>query len=86
MSMAAEHEPAPQFDWSARIRSTASEALRYSRFVFLAKRVLSAGRLSVIIAAVLAFFFRGSASRASSSSPMSGWAISPTTWPWSSRI
>jgi lipopolysaccharide export system protein LptC len=56
MSMAAEHDPAPQFDWSARIRGTASDALRYSRFVFLAKRVLSLGAF-LIIAAVLAFFF-----------------------------
>ncbi len=46
----------PQFDWSARIRTTASEALRYSRFVTLMKRVLSLGAF-LIIAAVLAFFF-----------------------------
>jgi lipopolysaccharide export system protein LptC len=47
---------APQFDWSARVRTTALEALRYSRFVILMKRVLSLGAFA-IIAAVLAFFF-----------------------------
>ncbi len=54
MSMAG--EPTPQFDWSARVRTTALEALRYSRFVTLMKRVLSLGAF-LIIAAVLAFFF-----------------------------
>jgi len=43
-------------DWSSRARSTMMEALRYSRFVVLAKRVLSLGAF-LIIAAVLAFFF-----------------------------
>jgi len=44
------------YDWSARVRSTASEALRYSRFVTVMKKVLSAGAF-LIIFAVLAFFF-----------------------------
>lgn len=47
---------APQYDWSARVRTTAVEALRYSRFVALMIRVLSLGAF-LIIAAVLAFFF-----------------------------
>ena len=44
------------FDWSARVRTTAHEALRYSRYVALMKRLLSLGAF-LIIAAVLAFFF-----------------------------
>jgi lipopolysaccharide export system protein LptC len=55
MSMAADNG-APQYDWSARVRTTAIEALRYSKFVHLMKRVLSLGAF-LIIAAVLAFFF-----------------------------
>ena len=55
MSMAAGNG-APQYDWSARVRSTAIEALRYSKFVHLMKRALSLGAF-LIIAAVLAFFF-----------------------------
>ena len=46
----------PQYDWSARVRTTAREALRYSKFVYLMKRLLSLGAF-LIIAAVLAFFF-----------------------------
>src|SRR6218665_3469109 len=46
----------PGYDWSARIRTTAHEALRYSRFVVLMKRLLSLGAF-LTIAAVLAFFF-----------------------------
>jgi len=46
----------PGYDWSARIRGTATEALRYSKFVALMKRLLSLGAF-LIIAAVLAFFF-----------------------------
>ena len=49
-------DDAPQYDWSARVRTTAVEALRYSKFVTLMKRVLSLGAF-LIIAAVLAFFF-----------------------------
>lgn len=45
-----------RFDWSARVRSTTSEALRYSRFVRVMKRVLSFSAFAVIFA-VLAFFF-----------------------------
>ena len=44
------------YDWSARVRSTTSEAMRYSRFVKVMKKVLSFGAFA-IIAAVLAFFF-----------------------------
>jgi lipopolysaccharide export system protein LptC len=46
----------PGFDWSARVRTTAHEAMRYSRYVVLMKRLLSLGAF-LIIAAVLAFFF-----------------------------
>src|ERR1700712_1630197 len=34
-------EKQPGYDWSARIRTTASEAMRYSRFVVVMKKVLS---------------------------------------------
>ena len=55
MSMAA--DPSRRgYDWSARVRTTTVEALRYSRFVTLMKRVLSLSAF-LIIAAVLAFFF-----------------------------
>jgi lipopolysaccharide export system protein LptC len=53
--MAADHN-LPGYDWSARIRTTASEALRYSKFVALMKKLLSLGAF-LTIAAVLAFFF-----------------------------
>lgn len=52
----AEQKDYSGYDWSARIRTTASEALRYSRFVVVMKRVLSGGAF-LIIFAVLAFFF-----------------------------
>ena len=55
MRMAAE-PPGRGYDWSARVRTTAMEALRYSRFVTLMKRLLSLGAF-LTIAAVLAFFF-----------------------------
>jgi lipopolysaccharide export system protein LptC len=48
--------PGQGYDWSARVRTTAMEALRYSRFVALMKRLLSLGAF-LTIAAVLAFFF-----------------------------
>ena len=48
--------PHTGFDWSARVRTTAHEAMRYSRYVVLMKRLLSLGAF-LIIAAVLAFFF-----------------------------
>lgn len=55
--MAAERNPpGTGYDWSARVRTTTMEALRYSRFVVLMKRVLALGAF-LIIAAVLAFFF-----------------------------
>lgn len=44
------------FDWSARVRTTASEAMRYSRFVVRMKKILAAGAFLTIFA-VLAFFF-----------------------------
>lgn len=57
MSMASGKGPsASGYDWSARVRTTTMEALRYSRFVVLMKRVLALGAF-LIIAAVLAFFF-----------------------------
>jgi lipopolysaccharide export system protein LptC len=56
MSMVERDPSAPGYDWSARVRTTAMEALRYSRFVHLMKRLLSLGAF-LIIAAVLAFFF-----------------------------
>jgi len=55
MSMAAD-PPTPQFDWSARVRTTPVEAVRYSRYVALMKRLLSLGAF-LTIATVLAFFF-----------------------------
>ena len=54
MSMA--EPPTSGFDWSARVRTTTLEAVRYSRYVALMKRLLSLGAF-LIIAAVLAFFF-----------------------------
>ena len=56
MSMVERDPTRPGYDWSARVRTTAVEALRYSRFVHLMKRLLSLGAF-LIIAAVLAFFF-----------------------------
>ena len=55
MSMASD-PPTSGYDWSARVRTTTGEALRYSKFVALMKRLLSLGAF-LIIAAVLAFFF-----------------------------
>jgi lipopolysaccharide export system protein LptC len=55
MNMAADPHT-PGFDWSARVRTTSVEALRYSRYVVLMKRLLSLGAF-LIIATVLAFFF-----------------------------
>ena len=57
MSMAADRDPSTSgYDWSARVRTTSMEALRYSRFVVLMKRILALGAF-LTIAAVLAFFF-----------------------------
>ena len=47
---------APRHDWSARARSTAMEALRYTQFVGVMKRALPVAAFAVI-AAVLAYFF-----------------------------
>ena len=43
-------------DWSSRARSSAMDALRYSRFVFWMRRGLSFGAFAIIFT-VLAFFF-----------------------------
>ena len=56
MSPARRRLPRRGHDWSARARSTALEALRYTRFVGVMKRLLPLAP-SLIIAAVLAFFF-----------------------------
>lgn len=50
------HDRTSGYNWSARNRTSASDSLRYSRFVALMKRILSLGAF-LIIAAVLAFFF-----------------------------
>ena len=55
MSMAMD-PPTRGYDWSARVRTTTLEALRYSRFVARMKKVLSFGAF-LTIGAVLAFFF-----------------------------
>ena len=47
---------APRHDWSARARSTALEALRYTQFVGFMKRALPVAAFAVI-SAVLAYFF-----------------------------
>ena len=49
-------DTAPRHDWSARARSTAMDALRYTQFVGVMKRALPVAAFAVI-AAVLAFFF-----------------------------
>lgn len=49
-------DAAPRHDWSARARSTAMDALRYTQFVGVMKRALPVAAFAVI-AAVLAFFF-----------------------------
>jgi lipopolysaccharide export system protein LptC len=55
MSMAMD-PPTRGYDWSARVRTTTLEALRYSRFVARMKKALSFGAF-LTIGAVLAFFF-----------------------------
>jgi lipopolysaccharide export system protein LptC len=47
---------APRHDWSARARTSATEALRYTQFVGIMKRALLVAAFAVI-SAVLAFFF-----------------------------
>ena len=46
----------PRHDWSARARSTALDALRYTQFVGVMKRALPAAAFAVI-SAVVAYFF-----------------------------
>jgi lipopolysaccharide export system protein LptC len=46
----------PRHDWSARARSTALDALRYTKFVGVMKRALQVAAFAVV-AAVLGFFF-----------------------------
>jgi lipopolysaccharide export system protein LptC len=46
----------PRHDWSARARTTALEALRYTQFVGVMKRALPVAAFAVI-SAVLAYFF-----------------------------
>jgi lipopolysaccharide export system protein LptC len=46
----------PRHDWSARVRSSALDALRYTKFVGVMKRALQVGAFAMITA-VLAFFF-----------------------------
>ncbi len=46
----------PRHDWSARARSTAMDALRYTQFVGVMKRALQVAAFAVI-SAVLAYFF-----------------------------
>jgi len=46
----------PKRDWSARVRSSSMDALRYTQFVGVMKRALPTAAFAVI-AAVIAFFF-----------------------------
>ena len=46
----------PRRDWSARVRSSSMDALRYTQFVGVMKRALPTAAFAVI-AAVLVFFF-----------------------------
>src|SRR5580704_17904575 len=55
MTPRASGEPA-RHDWTARARTTAMDALRYTQFVGVMKRALPSAAFAVI-AAVLAFFF-----------------------------
>lgn len=54
--MNAHSDEAPRRDWSARVRSTSMDALRYTQFVGVMKRALPTAAFAVV-AAVLAFFF-----------------------------
>jgi len=56
MSLVPAQPQSKRRDWSARARSSAMDALRYSRFVFWMRRGLSFAAFAVIFA-VLAFFF-----------------------------
>lgn len=58
-------EPAPQrprYDWNARVRSTAFDAVRYTKFVTRMRRVTALSAFAVIFA-VLGFFFVARAPR-----------------------
>jgi lipopolysaccharide export system protein LptC len=52
----------PRYDWTARTRSTAFDARRYTKFVIRMKRVTALSAFAVIFA-VLAFFFVARAPR-----------------------
>ena len=55
--MSARTDPVPpRRDWSARVRSSSLDALRYTQFVGVMKRALPTAAFAVI-AAVVAFFF-----------------------------
>jgi lipopolysaccharide export system protein LptC len=54
--------PRPRYDWTARTRSTAFDARRYTKFVTRMKRVTALSAFAVIFA-VLAFFFVARAPR-----------------------
>ena len=62
MTLPADHDgaadalSAARHDWSARARSTALDALRYTKFVGVMKRALQVAAFAVIVA-VLGFFF-----------------------------
>ena len=45
--------PLPRHDWSARARSSALEALRYTKFVGVAKRALQVAAFAVIAAVLV---------------------------------
>ena len=49
--------PTPRHDWSARARSTALDALRYTQFVAFMKRALPVAAFAVISAVVGYFLF-----------------------------
>lgn len=55
MSVPGDHAQHSRRDWSARVRSTSMDALRYTQFVGVMKRALPTAAFAVI-ASVLAFF------------------------------
>ncbi len=61
MTMAGPSEK-PRYDWSARARSTAFDAMRYTKFVTRMKRVTALSAVAVLCA-VLGFFFVARAPR-----------------------
>src|SRR3984957_4436884 len=60
----ARHAPS-RHDWSARARSTAMDALRYTQFVGIMKRALPVAAFAVISAVVAYFFFARQPARVS---------------------